>query len=153
MFYTPMLAVAGRFAAKHPKMSKSVAKHVASNVDHQAKAHIQDANKHAHAIVNHTTSALHNAGSKAHSLVNHATSELHNTGSKVNQHAHDLANHATSMRSKMKNGIHGLTAQLGSTLKSKRASLSKTNTQPPVITEAYTRDIAGMTGLFAGHIK
>ena len=135
MFYTQMLAVAGRFAVKHPKISKSVAKHVTSNVDHQAKAHIQNVNQHAHASVNH------------------ATSELHNTGSKVNQHAHDLANHATSMRSKMKNGIHGLTAQLGSTLKSKRASLSKTNTQPPVITEAYTRDIAGMTGLFAGHIK
>ena len=153
MIYIKMLAVAGRFAAKHPKMSKSVAKHVASNVDHQAKAHIQNVNQHAHASVNHATSALHNAGSKAHSLVNHATSELHNTGSRVNQHAHDLANHATSMRSKMKNGIHGLTAKLGSTLKSKLALLSKTKAQPPVVTEAYAMNIAGMTGLFAGRIK
>ena len=153
MFYTPMLAVAGRFAAKHPKMSKSVAKHVASNVDHQAKAHIQNVNQHAHAIVNHATSALHNAGSKAHSLVNHATSELHNTGSK----AHSLVNHTTSelhnTGSRAKNGIHGLTAKLGSTLKSKQASLRKTQAQPPVITEAYTQNIAGLTGLFAGRVK
>ena len=117
MFYTQMLAVAGRFAVKHPKISKSVAKHVTSNVDHQAKAHIQNVNQHAHASVNH------------------ATSELHNTGSRA------------------KNGIHGLTSKLGSTLKSKQALLSKTKAQPPVITEAYARNIAGMTGLFAGHIK
>ena len=135
MFYTQMLAVAGRFAVKHPKISKSVAKHVTSNVDHQAKAHIQNVNQHAHASVNHATSELHNTGSKAHSLVNHTTSELHNTGSRA------------------KNGIHGLTSKLGSTLKSKQALLSKTKAQPPVITEAYARNIAGMTGLFAGRIK